>query len=149
MQSFLNASLGCICGDSAAGKSKMLERFQARLGSVRRLPRAARSPTVLARWTELLSNMDDGTVDYDTAEKTMRTELRKHSVKPDDSMQMAEFFRSVVEDLRVLAVRDKTMRPLRAWTDGKMSVHETLLAVQKLVNEGAVDPNWLIDPDNF
>ena len=125
--------------------SKMLETFQERLGAVRRLPSAAHRHA--AKWQKLLSDMDDGTLPYDEAEATMRKELRHAGVKIETQEIMSEYFRSVVDDLRLVAVRDQVMAHLRAWTEGTSSVHETLLAVQKLVNDGKVDPNWLIAED--
>lgn len=125
--------------------SKMLETFQEKIGAVRRLPHAAHRRA--AAWQKLLGDMDDGSLPYDEAEATMRKELRHAGVKIETQDVMSEYFRGVVEDLRLVAVRDEVMSHLRAWTDGRASVHETLLAVQKLVNEGKVDPNWLIAED--
>ena len=112
---------------------------------MRRLPHAAHRRA--AAWQKLLGDMDDGSLPYDEAEATMRKELRHAGVKIETQDVMSEYFRGVVEDLRLVAVRDEVMSHLRAWTDGRASVHETLLAVQKLVNEGKVDPNWLIAED--
>jgi len=129
--------------------SHMLERFQTKLSQVKRMPAAARLK--LKQWKKLQGDIEDGRVDYDAGEKTIRQELEDAKVHlpkataAGDSLH--DHFAEVVEGLEMLDAKHDVMSTLQQWTDGSLSVHQTLLAIQKLVNENRVNPNWLIDPE--
>ena len=126
--------------------SHMLERFQTRLSQAKRLTPQARAR--YAQWKKLQTDVEDGRVDYDEGEKTIKRELlAAHLELPKNGASIHEHFAEVVEDLQMLEAKHDVMSTLNEWTAGTLTVHQTLLAIQKMVNENRVNPNWLIDPE--
>lgn len=126
--------------------SRMLERFQNRLSEAKKLTPAATSK--YAQWKKLEQDIEDGRVDFDEAEKTIKRELlAAHVPLPKDATSIHEYFAEVVEDLQMLEAKHDVMSTLNEWTAGTLTVHQTLLAIQKMVTENRVNPNWLIDPE--
>lgn len=126
--------------------SRMLERFQSRLSEAKKLTPAARAK--YAQWKKLEQDVEDGRVDYDEAEKTIKRELLAANVAlPKDATTIHEYFAEVVEDLQMLEAKHDVMSTLNEWTAGTLTVHQTLLAIQRMVTENRVNPNWLIDPE--